>query len=627
MSKRKKRTSGNSAKRTASFGDRVVLRDYEAWVRRDDPEVDETDIDGDLAQLEDLFAFAHAHRVDLHDPRTAARLCGLITDEGVPDADATRLLVTFDEYIHFRLDAGVDAAGWTRAHDLIQDEIDGRMDDDLAASAVIAVIADAIEASESLPEHQRRDALGSLPIVSGVRELLTWVGKSRPITDTGAVRRADIATVAAMIGIDAVGVAKRTAQEDPDAPVQVSTMWELGPLGAWWEVLRVAGVIETTATRVYPGETAGERYIEGGPALESADKVAAMFVMEALTNRLRGDEGDFGERAFARTMSWMLTVLAGETELAGGVDDAAGDDAFDDEVVEPYLEFTARRTLDDLAARGLLIVSGDTYAVPDALAGTVARGVAMAAALAPTLIEAADEGYGLYDDEDDGPYADDEGNGPFDDPEVRALMAQHGIVHRPGLAQKTLNALAPLLAEEGIDLDNLDESDVDRLDGALQRAQERANLLLFTPIGDARERAITVLRLLSEALTEGSDAVARVVLEGIPSDPDQTRPSVAQVIGVGLGFLDTWHGASAFGAGVARKRLASWDEAAVAAARDILAAAGKGEAFDSLGRLIATHRGKAVLEGAALAVAASVAVQAGRDGTELPATAEQMLDS
>lgn len=98
-----------------------------------------------------------------------------------------------------------------------------------------------------------------------MRELLTWVGKSRPITDTGAVRRADIATVAAMIGIDAVGVAKRTAQEDPDAPVQVSTMWELGPLGAWWEVLRVAGVIETTATCV-PGRDRRRKVHRGRPS-------------------------------------------------------------------------------------------------------------------------------------------------------------------------------------------------------------------------------------------------------------------------------------------------------------------------------------------------------------------------
>jgi predicted HTH domain antitoxin len=43
----------------------------------------------------------------------------------------------------------------------------------------------------------------------------------------------------------------------------------------------------------------------------------------------------------------------------------------------------------------------------------------------------------------------------------------------PGLANATLRELAPLLAKEGIDVDNLDVPDSDTLQQALDRAVER----------------------------------------------------------------------------------------------------------------------------------------------------------
>ncbi len=59
------------------------------------------------------------------------------------------------------------------------------------------------------------------------------------------------------------------------------------------------------------------------------------------------------------------------------------------------------------------------------------------------------------------------------------------IQHKPGLASEMLAELAPLLAEEGIDVDSIDVPDLDTLQAALDRAVERRNMELFSPVGAA----------------------------------------------------------------------------------------------------------------------------------------------
>ena len=66
---------------------------------------------------------------------------------------------------------------------------------------------------------------------------------------------------------------------------------------------------------------------------------------------------------------------------------------------------------------------------------------------------------------------------------------------KPGMAKELLHELAPLLAEEGIDVDNIDMPDLDTLQQALNSAIERHNMALFTPVGQSRELAAVTLRL------------------------------------------------------------------------------------------------------------------------------------
>ena len=95
------------------------------------------------------------------------------------------------------------------------------------------------------------------------------------------------------------------------------------------------------------------------------------------------------------------------------------------------------------------------------------------------------------------------------------------IQFKPGLADETLRELAPLLAEEGIDVDNIDVADLDTLQRALHRAVERQNMARFTPTGRARELAVVTLRLAIEAIAEGNTTLAAAILDQV--QPKFTR--------------------------------------------------------------------------------------------------------
>jgi hypothetical protein len=80
-------------------------------------------------------------------------------------------------------------------------------------------------------------------------------------------------------------------------------------------------------------------------------------------------------------------------------------------------------------------------------------------------------------------------------PELQAGVPQ--IKHTPGLPAETMAELAPFLAEEGIDVNNIDVSDMATLQAAMNRAIERRELLRFTPVGATRQEAATVSTTLA----------------------------------------------------------------------------------------------------------------------------------
>ena len=189
----------------------------------------------------------------------------------------------------------------------------------------------------------------------------------------------------------------------------------------------------------------------------------------------------------------------------------------------------------------------------------------------------------------------------------------------PGMANDVLRELAPLLAEEGIDVDNIEVRDLATLQRAMDRAVERQNLALFTPVGAARENAAATLRRVVEAIADGDSVIAGELLDQVqPESPDSSIATVAGCTGVALGLLDEWlpgrdPQTPARLAGLVRLPAGHWF--GERAATDILVLAGKGKAFRSLSRVIARQGGKHVLFGAALALTAAVRAWSDEAGT------------
>jgi hypothetical protein len=190
----------------------------------------------------------------------------------------------------------------------------------------------------------------------------------------------------------------------------------------------------------------------------------------------------------------------------------------------------------------------------------------------------------------------------------------------PGLADQTLRELAPLLAEEGIDVGNIDVPNLDTLQAALNHAVQRHNMTRFTPVGRARDLAVTTLREVTEALADNDTTWAAAILARVqPESPDNTEPTVAACIGVALGLLDDWlSGADPHAPGDLGRRvhLPAGHWRGERAAIDILVLARKGRAFSSLNTLITRQGGEHVLYGSALTLAA--AIQAWAASTDTP---------
>lgn len=203
------------------------------------------------------------------------------------------------------------------------------------------------------------------------------------------------------------------------------------------------------------------------------------------------------------------------------------------------------------------------------------------------------------------------------------------IEFKPGMANEMLRELAPLLAEEGIDVNNIEVDDIETLQRAMNRAVERQNMALFTPVGERRDVAAAALRLVVEALAADDIEVASAILEQVqPESPDNSAPEVSACIGIALGLLDDWLGGhdDAAPARLAdRVRLPKGHWVGERAARDILALAGKGRAFRSLGSLLTRQGGPQVLYGSALALTATVRTWSTDTDTPVPELARTLI--
>ncbi|MEV1131842.1 hypothetical protein [Agromyces sp. NPDC049794] len=375
--------SGNRAHRRSLPNDGPTLREFGAWLERQSS-IGAPTVSDETRMLEALLALARNAGLDGNDPDDIDPLIDVLFEDDDPEAsDALEnALDTLHDYVHFRVETSRDADGWEDAHEVVEEAIAEMLPGSGA-------IVDAIDSAEQIDPAERRAALAETRIVAAVRDLLAWIGTGRPVSPSGGVRRADIERVAAMIGVSAVGVAKRSSEElefppliDVDlnvplpepATTHARSMYEVPMLSAWWEALATAEVITRSATRARPGPAAGEWLTLPLPPLETADMVVGVFVAEVLTEQSAGAIPMFESAIATEAIRRLLAALAPES-----VDD--DEEAASSELAR-MLTPRALQRLRRLEDAGLLQTDADgVLVVPVALRGAVARGAILAMAM------------------------------------------------------------------------------------------------------------------------------------------------------------------------------------------------------------------------------------------------------
>src|SRR5699024_3494792 len=348
-----------------------LLAEFRTWaVGATDPS---PELEAQISLLETLMDLAAREGLDAGNAGDTSYLIDLLLDAGNPEAVDAALQVLHD-YVHFQLDTSNATAQWEATHE----DIEIALDESNPASQILN---DAMRATEALPESERCAALGQTRLVTAVPDLLAWVGKSQQISSSGRLRRADIEHVAAMIGVSAVGVAKRPLPElspldstlEKTTPSEPETIYarsstDVPMLSAWWEALRAAGVTELTATRVRPGPQCEGFTGDAPPPLEPAETLAAVFVAELLTSELDGPGRYFGAPVLTLACSRLIQALApGELEAAE-----------DDSEWAHLLEFRVSMLMHNLERAGLVAEDADGgLIIPGPLRGSIAKGVLM----------------------------------------------------------------------------------------------------------------------------------------------------------------------------------------------------------------------------------------------------------
>ncbi|MFK4789034.1 hypothetical protein [Microbacterium sp. ZW T5_56] len=570
MSTSKKRRRTPSAAMPTSLALNVARREFERWLAsRNGIVADE----GRATLLSvELFRLTERAQISLLEPDKIDDAISLLLDA---DEHGDELLDILHDYLHFRVETAPDHAtfvAWEAAHSHYENTVE-ELD-----QGVPAVVQEAMDADALLDPDVRRDAVSKITPVAQVAALLEWIGKGRTLTTTGSLRRIDIEPVAALLGVSAIGGA-RSGRDATGARV-VQSMWDLPELGAWWETLIMCRLIEVAGTRLRLGTAALDWGQPGAEAAEAAEAVAMFFIMNLLNAQ--------GPSAAYEAVWVGVRALDPSAPVPTPIDD-----------VEVMLAEFAHEDIAELEQWNIVTTDGfGNVTVPEALRGLFARALTFTMAVA-------DRNAGLLSDEPDADAL------PDSMPSLRGRAGGPDVVHVPGMAADMLNKLAPLLAEDGFDIDNI--ADIDAFQDALTRAAERYNLELQTPIGPQRESALQTLRTFAIDTHEGFDADTWTLAESIPPETESDTATVAQVIGTGAGLLDSWGITPPFLLTVARVPAPGWAEPSRRAMRDVLRRAADRGAFDATGELILQYGGEATLHAVLVAVATTVIALADAD--------------
>jgi len=371
----RKHPSGHPATRNMTTADRAAIRGFRAWLSGQ-AEIAAPTVDDEIRLFTDLIKLMGQNEASPHRPSDVEELIdGIIGAEDADQDTAFAVVNTMHDYVMFQLET---------SQDIVWNDVHATVDSTLELFGPNPLI-DAMRASDALDPAERRATFAATKIVTTAPSILRWIGSSRKVTSTGGVLRADIAEVAAMLGISAVGVAKDPSMPLPSfalpdaAPpeVRVMTMRDLPVLWAWWQALDVAELTRLTASRVRPGPAAADWLDDPAAQTEIDDLLISAFVSELLTYGIQQNQY-FCDQVFAHTINRLTEIVS-----PGATDET---DATEQTFLAGILEASTTRTLQDLQFMGLVGTdnTGD-FTVPPLLRGTVIRGMIMAADLITQL--------------------------------------------------------------------------------------------------------------------------------------------------------------------------------------------------------------------------------------------------
>ena len=122
---------------------------------------------------------------------------------------------------------------------------------------------------EAVEDEVQLAALNHLPLIRRMDALLTWLGESKPVTATGALKLAVLPDAASAIGLS-VAARRRGRPSAPEAAaaaqpghhlhlvtdeeirpalVDVTSMWEVPELALAWHCMQMIGLIEVGRTQ------------------------------------------------------------------------------------------------------------------------------------------------------------------------------------------------------------------------------------------------------------------------------------------------------------------------------------------------------------------------------------------
>lgn len=290
-----------------------LLQAFAGWLMlRDDDSVERDEAHDAAEALGSMLSFAFSRGLGLADADDLPELVDMLLDGALEDdADrpsaeqmqADQLLLA--DFAAFRSAVATEhgdeeaAAAWQAAADAT-----------LQLVSQSVPLDDAMAAESDLEPDVLLARLDATPLVSAIRPFLEWLGTGRAIADSGGLRRADIEPVAAMLGVQAVGSARRS--ESGDDTVRVTSMWQLPALAAFWRTLVLLGVVELTATRARPG-SAAPVWLETGDIDDDdavREIVVSAYVAELLLDDTTDDPRTWDGVGFHATVHALVRAIA-----------------------------------------------------------------------------------------------------------------------------------------------------------------------------------------------------------------------------------------------------------------------------------------------------------------------------